>query len=198
MSIAELPQRVISPDDLLHMPDEGRGFELVAGELREINVSNESSRIAGRICTRLDNFCEARGLGWIFPEGNSYQCFPDDPSRVRRADTAFIALSRMTPQEYRKGGHCPVAPDVVVEVVSPNDLVDEVEEKLKDWLSAGVKLVWIINPPTETIRVHRLDGGYAFLQISDTLSGDPVLPGFACPVADLFRLPAEPAPPDPV
>ena len=144
------PPRPITPDDLLQMGDEGKGFELVGGELKEWTVSKESSRIAGRICTRLDVFCESRGVGYVFPEGMSYQCFPTDPTRVRRADTSFIALSRMPSATYRDEGHCTTVPDLVVEVISPNDNAEEVAEKIQDWLGAGVKLVWEVYPGRQT------------------------------------------------
>jgi Uma2 family endonuclease len=176
------------------MGDEGKGFELVGGELKEWTVSKESSRIAGRICTRLDVFCESRGVGYVFPEGMSYQCFPTDPTRVRRADTSFIALSRMPSATYRDEGHCTTVPDLVVEVISPNDNAEEVAEKIQDWLGAGVKLVWEVYPGRQTIRANLPDGTATLFRPPDILTAEGVLPGFSCPVADLFRLPTESTP----
>lgn len=186
--------RALTPDDLLRLPDEGKGFELVNGELKELPMSAESSHIAGEIYLRIKLHCNAHQPGWVFSEGSSYRCFPDDPNRVRRADVSYLALERMSRDQYRESGHIAIAPDLVAEVVSPNDLAEDVEEKLDEWLGAGVRLVWIVNPATHTVRVHRADGGYAFLRGTDTLTAEGVLPGFACPVADLFRLPGEPAP----
>ena len=191
MSAIAIPPPVTA-NDLLTMPDEGQGFELVNGELREINVSKESSRVAGRICTRLDNFCEARDAGYVYPEGTSYRCFPDDPKGTRRADVSFIAVDRMPATTYEDDGHCTTAPDLVVEVVSPNDLSEEVEEKRDEWLAAGVKLVWVVSPATRSVRIHRADGSSALLRASDSLTAEDVLPGFTCPVSQLFRLPGEP------
>jgi Uma2 family endonuclease len=138
-------------------------------------------------------FSEAKFPGWLFPPDSGFRCFRDDPNRVRKPDVAFIALDRMPPATYQDEGFCSTVPDLVVEVTSPNDLHDDVEEKLEGWLAAGVKVVWIVQPITHTVRVHRADGGYAFLRGGDTLTGDNVLPGFACPVADLFRLPGTPS-----
>jgi Uma2 family endonuclease len=73
-----------------------------------------------------------------------------------------------------------------VEVVSPNDLVYVVEEKVEEYLSVGVRLVWVINPNVRTVRVYRLDRSFAGLRESDTLSGEQVIPGFECRVQDLF------------
>lgn len=181
-----------TPDELLRMGDAGKGYELVDGELKELAVSKESSRVAGRICTRLDIFCEPRNLGWVFPEGTSFRCFPADRKRVRRADTAFIGVDRMPPASYRDEGHCGTVPDLVVEVVSPNDIAEDHERKVGEWLAAGVKLLWEVFPATRTVRAHQPDGPIAVFRAADTLTADPVLPGFACPVADLFRRPGEP------
>lgn len=179
----------LTPEDLFLMPDEGKGFELVHGELREVNVSRESSRVAGRICTRLDNYCEARDAGYVFPEGTSYRCFPDDPKGTRRADTSFISIERLPPETYEDQGHSTTVPDLVAEVVSPNDLSEEVEEKPDEWLEAGVKIVWVVSPATRTVRVHRADGSTSLLRAADLLTAEEVLPGFSCTVGELFRLP---------
>jgi Uma2 family endonuclease len=194
MSATATPPARITPDDLLRMPDGGKGFELVNGELRELNVSKESSRTAGQIYFRLEAYSQAGHPAWVFPEGTSFRCFPDDATRVRRADTALIALDRMPPTTYRGEGHCSTVPDLVVEVVSPNDTADEVAEKIEEWLAAGVKLLWEVYPNTRTVRAHRPDTPITPFRAADTLTAPDLLPGFSCPVAGLFRLPGEPAP----
>lgn len=194
MSTTATPPAVITPDDLLRMRDRGKGLELVNGELKELDVSKESSHVAGQLFFHIKQFCDAHQPAWVYPEGTSYRCFPDDAGRVRRADVSLISLTRMPPAEYKDEGHCTTAPDLVAEVVSPNDLSEEVDEKRDEWLAAGVRLVWIVSPARRTVRVHRADGGYDFLRAADTLTAPDVLPGFACPVADLFRLPGEPVP----
>ena len=180
---------LLTPEDLLAMPDEGQGLELVHGELREVNVSKESTRVGGRIFSRLDNYCEASNAGYAFPEGMSYRCFPDDPKGTRRADASFVAIDRMPPETYEDEGHCTTVPDLVAEVISPNDLAEDVEAKRDEWLAAGVKLIWIASPTTRTVSVHRADGSSALLRTTDTLTAEGVLPGFSCTVGDLFRLP---------
>jgi len=194
MSTTATPPAVITPDDLLRMPDGGKGFELVNGELKELNVSKESSHIAGEIYLRIKRFCDANQPAWVFPEGTSYRCFADDPGRVRRPDTSLIALARMTAAQYYEDGHCPIVPDLAVEVISPTDVADEVAGKIEEWLAAGVKLLWEVYPNTRTVRAHRPDTPITPFRNADTLTAPDLLPGFACPVADLFRLPGEPAP----
>jgi Uma2 family endonuclease len=187
---------VITPEDLLQMPDEGKGYELVNGELKEMPVSTESSRIAGKVFFQLMSHCEANPIAWVFPEGTSFRCFPDDDRRVRRPDTSVILLERMPLATYEDEGHCTTRPDLVVEVISPNDLAGAVEDKLAEWLDAGVKVVWVVNPTTRSVRVHG-QSGYRFLRAADTLTAPEVLPGFSCSVADLFRRPGEPIAPAP-
>jgi Uma2 family endonuclease len=175
------------PEELLTRPD-GDAYELVGGELVERNMGAKSSFIAGQVHHRLEDFCRSRGLGWVFPEGTSFQCFPDDPDKVRRADVSFIRFGRL-PREQPPEGHIRIAPDLAVEVVSPNDLAYDVDSKAEDYLQAGVRLVWVINPVTRTVRVHRPDGPGSTLRADDELNGGDVLPGFRCSICDLFVLP---------
>jgi Uma2 family endonuclease len=124
----------------------------------------------------------------VFPEGTSFQCFPDEPDKVRRADVSFIRFGRLT-REQPPEGHIRLAPDLAVEVVSPNDLAYDVDSKVEDYLQAGVRLVWVVNPVTRTVRVHRPDGPGATLRADDELTGGDVLPGFSCRIRELFILP---------
>ena len=183
----EPPVRRFTPDDLLLLPDEGKGFELIDGDLKEMNVSFLSTYVAGEIYGHLRDHVRPRRLGWVSPEGTSYRCFPDDPDQVRRADTAFHALNRLTEERARTEGHCSVVPDLVVEVVSPHDLGSDLEEKRNDWLAAGAKLVWIVHPNTRSVHAYLADGTGRVFNRSEVLSADPVLPEFRVPVADPFR-----------
>lgn len=178
-----------APDDPFLLSDNGKGWELVDGDLRELNVSFQSSFTAGEVYFYLRSHVGSRGLGWVSPEGTSYRCFPDDPRLVRRADTSFHALERLTQEQAKREGHCTVVPDLVVEVVSPNDLAGDVNEKRIEWLIAGAKLVWVIHPIQESIHAYRADGTVRLFERTDVLTAEPVLPAFSVPVADLFRLP---------
>ncbi|MDY3560631.1 Uma2 family endonuclease, partial [Gemmata sp. JC673] len=79
-----------------------------------------------------------------------------------------------------------LVPDLVVEAVSTHDTYEEVAVKVTEFKSVGVKLIWVISPETRTVLVRRADGTCVELDETGTLSGENVLPGFACPVADLF------------
>jgi Uma2 family endonuclease len=115
-----------------------------------------------------------------------YRIFADDPLKVRIPDVSFTRRDRL-PGGKPEPGHGRVAPDLAVEVLSPNDLASDVQVKVLDYLGAGVALVWVVDPPSRSVWVYRPDGSGEFLQEQATLDGGSVLPGFACPVAAIFE-----------
>jgi len=175
-------------DDLLNMR-EAESYELVNGQLVERNMGFESSFLAGQLLFILARHCYGNSLGWVLPTDTSYQCFPDDPSKVRRPDVSFIQASRLSAHD-RPTGHCQIPPDLAVEVVSPNDEFSQVSTKVHEYLQAGVRMVWVVDPVGEEVLVYRRDGTGAILTSRDELDGEDILPGFRCLVADLFKPPA--------
>jgi Uma2 family endonuclease len=191
-AVLEAPAKAkITPEEMLLLPDKGRGYELVDGELKERAVSFLATYVAGRILNRLSNYVEAGNLGWVTSEGTSYRCFPDDVDKVRRVDAAFHRLARVSAAQAITEGHFSVVPDLVVEVLSPNDLVYEVRAKLGEWLAAGARLVWLVYPVDQVIQVYKADGAMTELGRNDTLTGVPVLPDFKVIVGELFKLPTD-------
>jgi Uma2 family endonuclease len=83
-------------------------------------------------------------------------------------------------------GFVSIAPDLAAEVLSPNDEAGEINEKIEEYLAAGIPLVWIIDPENEIVFIHRKDGSVTKLHKNDDLSGEDILPGFSCNVAELF------------
>ncbi len=179
----------LTPEDLLTMPD-GDRYELVDGRLVERNMSLWSSYVAGQVFGLCNDFCRTNPLGWVLPEGTSYQCFPDAPGKVRKADVSFISLDRLSLQQATAEGHISLAPDLAVEVLSPNDLAYEVDKKVNEYLTAGVCLVWVVNPETRSVTVYRADGSVSKVREQEELSGENVIPGFRCRVAEFFRPPS--------
>ena len=176
-----------SPEDLLTMPD-GAFYELVDGRLVERKMSIWSSYVAGMVFHLLNSFCRDHRLGWVLPEGTSFQCFPALPGRVRKPDVAFIRLQRLSLAQATAEGHCPLAPDLVVEVVSPHDTTYEIDEKVREFLDAGVPLIWVVNPEQRTVEIHRAGGTGTILRENDEIGGEDVIPGFRSRVGD-FTLP---------
>jgi Uma2 family endonuclease len=184
--VTENPPAIhLNPDDLLRMPD-GDSYELVKGtpvEKKPMGARASETTIA--LAILLGAFIRQNQLGHLYDGQTGFHCFPDDPDRVRKPDLAFVATGRL-PGERSPDGFIRLAPDLAVEVVSPNDLVSEVDSKVIEYLGAGVRLVWVVNPTVKTILVRRADGSAAVLTESDTLSGEAVVPGFACRVGELF------------
>lgn len=106
------------------------------------------------------------------------------------ADAAFIRRGRL-PGEKLHEGFVRIAPDLAVEVVSPNDLFDEVESNALQYLDAGVRLVWVVNPRTRSVQVYRADRTVTRLREQDEITGEDVLPGFRCMVGEFFPLPGQ-------
>src|SRR5207237_4696280 len=150
----------------------------------------ESSWVGGRLHARLDRFCEDHGLGWAFPADNGYQCFPHEPGLVRKPDVSFVRYGRF-PGGVLPKGWAKIPPDLAVEVISPRDTAYELDEKLEDYRKVGVPLVWVINPNSRTVRIHRGDDPVIYLHEDDELSGEDIIPGFRCPVREILP-PREP------
>ena len=195
-----MPSGEITPEELLVMPDGGH-YELIDGALRERHVSALSNLVASEVSRVLGNHCRELNLGWLFAAEHGYRCFPWKPRLVRRADVSFIRRERYPWDQLSADGYTTIPPDLAVEVVSPNDAVSDLVEKVGEYLRAGVRLVWIIDPDTRTVQVWRGDKSGTWLEAQDELSGEDIVPGFRCRVADLFPIPpgreaGAPAPPD--
>ena len=177
-----------TPETLLAMPD-GDAYELVDGELVERHMGFRSSRVGGRLFRLLDVHCDREQLGWVLPSDAGYQCFADDPHKVRKPDVSFIRADRLSARDEPEGW-ATIAPDLVAEVISPNELFDAVAIKVNEYLMAGVRLVWVIDTVTQKVYVYRQEGHGDILRDTDELSGEEIVNGFRCRVADLFTPPA--------
>lgn len=180
------PKRVTAAE-LEGLPNE-KNFELVDGQLVELNMGFESSYVGTEITGYLRSHVRANRLGWVISSELGYQCFPGDPDKVRRPDASFIRADRLRASEMPKG-YCKIAPDLAVEVISPNDLFSELSAKIGDYLSSGVRLIWVLDPVGRRAQVYRQAGGGALLAENDELSGEDVIPGFRCQLSELFALP---------
>jgi len=175
-------QRLITAEELLKMPNRGR-CELIAGELKMVTPAGHTH---GRIvinATRLVSMHVWREkLGVVYAAETGF-VIARDPDTVRAPDVAFVTSPRV-PED--SGGFLPGPPDLAVEVVSPDERVQEVEDKVKAWIEAGAAAVWVVWPNTRTISVHRPHEKAATLREDDTLDGADVLPGFQCHVNEVF------------
>jgi Uma2 family endonuclease len=173
---------LLTGEDLLRMGDIGR-CELVRGELIALAPAGDGhGRKTIRTGAVIFNFVEEHDLGTVHGAETGFY-LSRDPDTVRAADAMFYSKERLDPDEEIEG-YLPIPPDLAVEVVSPGDTWTEVEDKVEEYLSAGVKVVWVLDPKRKTVKVYPDE---KTLRENDTLDGGKVLPGFAVPVWRLFR-----------
>jgi Uma2 family endonuclease len=176
--------QILTAEDLLRMPN-GKQFELVRGELRKMSPpSFRHGEIAGNIYAPLRAYVRANGLGRV-AVGDPGFLLERDPDLVLAPDVAFIRGDRLPPGAKAEG-FLPGAPDLVVEVVSPNDTADEVEEKVEDWLTMGSRMVVVVNDRRRTVTVHRPGQPPRVLRGEEVFDGGDVVPGFRLPLPDIF------------
>jgi len=177
-----LPPTRFTPEDLLQLDDE-RLYELVDGQLVEKPMSSEANEVAWIIGGHFFVFFSQTKAGKAYPE-QAYQCFPNDCKLIRRPDVSIVVANRLA--GVNKVGHVTIAPDIAIEVVSPNDKVFELDEKIADYKSAGVRAIWVVDYKARTVRVIKPGAPTMELEDHQTLTGEPVLAGFSVLVADLF------------
>ena len=176
---------LLTAEDLLRLYSEGVRGELIRGVLHETMPAGfKHGWIATKLITLLMNFIQPRALGTLVGT-DSGVWLEHDPDTVREPDIAFTSADRL-PINADIDGYSEVVPDLVVEIVSPNDRPGEVAEKTAMWLSFGVRLVWLVRPDSRTIEVHRSGGQVETLGEDDALDGLDVLPGFRCDVTAVF------------
>jgi len=173
---------ITTAEQLLRAGDIGR-CELVRGELRMmIPPAYEHGRITFRLGYRLGEYVEPRQLGTILAAETGF-LLSRDPDTVRAPDLAFVRAERGTGPEH---GYFPGAPDLAVEVLSPDDRPGYVREKVAEWLEAGTRAVWVVDPGARTVTVHEPRRAPSVLGEADSLSGGDVLPGFELGVRHVF------------
>ena len=188
MATATAPQTaqgLITADDLLRLDAEGVRGELIRGALSEaMPTGREHGQIAANLTILLGNFVKPRKLG-ILTASDSGVRLERGPDTVREPDVAFFSAEKSPPDE-RVTGYAEVAPDLVVEIVSPSDRLTAVNDKALMWLRYGVRLVWVVHPDERLVDVHRDGHPVVALDESGALDGLDVLPGFSCPVREIF------------
>src|SRR5918993_5558175 len=176
--------RPITIQEFERMALDGR-WELIDGEPVEMTPSaDESSSIGAMILGFLAQYVREHHLGRLYGADGGFVLFPDRPT-VRVPDAAFVRADRAPQGEARKS-FPRLAPDLVVEVLSPSDRASEVVAKLEMYQEAGVPLIWLVDPDAVTVTVIAVGMSTRVLRSGDTLDGGDVLPGFTVPVVEIF------------
>ncbi|RMI27418.1 MAG: Uma2 family endonuclease [Calditrichaeota bacterium] len=164
----------------------GKRGELVRGEFIEMSPTDGThGRLTNRISVVVGGFIINQDLGEAFGAETGF-ILSRDPDTVRAPDFAFIAKERLS-QIGEFDRYLPIPPDLAVEVISPNDRWVDVEAKVYDYLRAGVRMVWLFDPTTQTVHVYEGFSRVKVLTTEDELDGGEVVPGFRMPVREFFK-----------
>lgn len=177
-----MPTEIRTAEELLRNPHIGR-CELIRGVLHMMSPSGaEHGMVTDNISMAIGGHVRTHGLGRTFAAETGFQ-ISEDPDTVRAPDVAFVRTGR--PAAPRRGFY-PGAPDLAVEVLSPDDRPGYVREKVAEWLESGARAVWVVDPRDRTVTVHEPRKRPLSLREGDTLRGGDVLPGFAVAVRAIF------------
>lgn len=176
--------RLMTAAELLDSDIPSKATELIRGRL----VVREPpgawhGMIAARLTVRLGQHAYAHGAGEVIAQDTGF-LIARDPDTVRAPDVAFVSSARVA--AIGRHGYAPIAPDLAVEILSPGDAPGEVLEKVADWLRAGARLVWVIDPRHNVAQVHRSEGTISIVVEDGALDGEDVLPGFSCRLREIL------------
>jgi Uma2 family endonuclease len=187
---AEEPMSVkprVTAEELWRLGEGDVRRELVNGEVIEMPpAGGRHGGVAARISRRLLEHVDRHGGGKVVVgEVGFVLTLPYDPERVRAPDVAFVSTARL-PEGRLPAGFIHGAPDLVVEVLSPSDNPADLQQKMRDWLEGGARLVWLIAPEAKTATVYHADGSARLLREHESLDGEDVLPGLRIPLAEVL------------
>jgi Uma2 family endonuclease len=176
----------MTAEELLRMPADHMRHELIAGKLTTAQLAECGHGVVTvALSVPLALHVKATMLGIVVAAGTGF-VIGRNPDTVCAPDIAFVARDRIPPGPLTPK-FWPGSPDLAVEVVSPDDTAYEVDEKVKMWLDAGCKLVWVVNPKRRIVTVcSSCNKTSQILSETDTLDGENVVPDFAIPVRDIF------------
>ncbi|MEX2120542.1 MAG: Uma2 family endonuclease [Pirellulales bacterium] len=179
-------ETLLTAEDYLRMPSQGQPTELVRGKIVMMNrPGGRHGKVCGRVCTLVSNFVDDHGLGHVF-SNDSGVITSHDPDTVRGPDVCFYSYARM-PKDEVPISFLPPAPELVFEVLSPDDRWKHVLAKVAEYLEAGVLCVCVVDPQRQTARVYSPDLPEQAVAFDQELVFPAILPGFALPLRRLFE-----------
>ena len=178
-------RRLMTAEELARLPDDGRVYELSRGKLICMAPSAwPPSMVAGNLHLEVGAFVRQHKLGICGVSEGGF-LLNTDPDVVRAPDVWFVRADRV-PAPPAPGGYWPGAPDLAVEVLSPSDRFIDVMRKVRDYLDAGVRLLWVIDPEARTAGIFRPGVSERFIDEDGALDGEDVLPGFSLLLSDVL------------
>ena len=180
--------RFMTEDELLRMPDDGNRYELIEGELRQMSPTGyEHGRSTGNLHGLIAYHARLNKLGDVLAAETGFVVARTDDGRptIIAPDIAFVAKGRI-PSGTNTSKFLELAPDLVVETLSPSDRAVDVEEKIALWLRAGVRLAIVLDPASQSGTLHYANNDAIVLTNEDVLDLGEVIPGFNCKISDIF------------
>lgn len=178
-----IEKKIWTDEEFMALPEGGR-YELVNGEVIDVgNSGMEHGNIGAYLSGLIELFVRPRKLGVTC---DSSTAFAMKTGNKRSPDVSFIAKERLQGIRRLPKGFFQGAPDLAVEVISPSNTFEEIHNKLVEYFENGCRLAWVINPDEQSVLVYRQPQPDRLLKVTDTLSGEEVIPGFELPVAELF------------
>lgn len=175
---------LMTAEDLMANPVANMCTELVAGHIQVREPPGfVHGLVAGRLIIAIGMHVRTRALGVVLAAESGFTLFRN-PDTVRAPDVAFIRTDRLPTTKLHT--YPEFAPDLAVEVLSPSDRAGTVLSKIGDWIDAGARLVWIVDPVRRLVRVYRADGSEVLLTAEDELDGEDVLPGLVISIAEMI------------
>jgi Uma2 family endonuclease len=176
---------LVTAEEFARIPDDDHRYELVEGHLVRMSPPGSvHAALTARLVMLLGQYGQDHDLGVVLGAGGFK--LAANPDTVREPDLAFIRRDRIPstglPEGFWSGG-----PDLAVEVRSPGDRSRDVRAKVDDYLARGVTLVWVVDSRNKTVTVHRRLLPPVVLTVDDTLEAGDVIPGFGCPVRQIFQ-----------
>lgn len=185
--MATTKPELLTTDDLLRLYSQGVRGELILGVLcKTMPAGGEHGKVAALLISVLMNFVRPQRLGTVSGT-DAGVLLQNGRSIVREPDIAYFSAETL-PLDQVVSGYYEVVPDLVVEITSPGTTIVESNDKARMWLSYGVPLVWEIDPVGRTVNVHKTGVPIVTLTEDDTLDGGEVLPGFSCPLREIFEI----------
>jgi len=176
--------RRATEDDLRAMPSDGYKYELVDGQIVMSPAGFRHGLVSVRLGGRLLAFVDAHDLGYVLDSSTGFRL---PGGNVRCPDVAFVAKARVD-VDTLPDGFPELVPDLVVEVLSPDDRPRMILDKVGEYLQAGVRLVWVIDPRAVRAVVYRSLTDVREVPDDGSLDGEDVLPGFTCRLAEIVRV----------
>ena len=178
-------ERLMTAEEFGAMPDDGVRRELVKGRLIEMPPPKPRHNIlADRFWMFLNTFIESHDLGFAATELGCK--LTSNPDTIRIPDVGFVSKQRLPNPNLDE--YIPLAPDLAVEIVSPNDIATEVNDKIEEYFRAGSHLVWVVYPRRPEVYVYSGSStNVQIIGIDGTLDGEDVLPGFTLPLREIFK-----------